>query len=512
MVSGISVEEAQRRLQLLERKKQLEAREKLIKYLPHKYAYKLYHFQQEFIEATEKYCFATCANQIGKSTAQHLKWVTMSTDTELRDKLWPVRKPSLFMFLYPDRKTILREWKTKILPYVMPQGPYKDHPIYGWEAEMDGKWLNAIHWNSGTTTNFATYNQDVHSLQSSSPNVIFCDEELAWHLFPELNLRLASPFLGFTQFNMVATPTKGQVEVKDIMDGRAMNGPQTRIIRASMYDCIKYADGSPSPWTEEKIKAIEATLTPKQIELRVHGQFIMADGLKYPTWDRNKHIIPYRTLPKNWQYVAGIDYGSGNGTSEGHPSAISIIAHNPDYSKFVNVMMWRGDGIDTTCEDVILQYISMTRKLDRPVSRAFYDWASKDLHTHAIRLGLSVEKANKDSAHGESTFNALLKNDSFHVMQKEDDEHPEKLAREMEGLTQDAPKRKAKDDLIDSNKYILSSLPVKLNIKVHEDYVPPKAKLIKNSRTIYDDDPDLFGDLTDELEEEIDEWNEFYGN
>ena len=503
----LSKSEKLQRIQELKQKIALQSK------LPHIYDFKkLYKWQEDFIYSYKNYDINSgktaynllvAANQIGKSTCQHIKWVRYSTDQKIRNLLWPKKKPRLFYYLYPDKKTVRREYLTKIKPTIMPRDEFIDHPVYGYKEDWEGKWLSAIHWNSGTSTFFLTYESSAHGMQSSTPNVIFTDEELPYsELFPELNMRLSNPTLGYTEFNCVFTATRGQVEWREVLEGKRLKEAWKRNV--SMYDCLEYSDGTPSMWTKEKIEAIASTLTPKEYERRVLGRFVKSEGLKFPNFERNRNYKPKMQIPSSWFYSAGVDWGGGG---KSHPSAVVICAISPDLKLARVVRSWKGKGEITTCQDTILKYLDLCKTLNLPQTHhTYFDWAAKDLGTIASRMGLTFLPAEKGKDHSERLVNALLKTGQLIVEVNEDTDN-EELCREFESIPDDGKKNKLKDDLADALKYSLSKIPFVFDVKIMPEkqvVIPPK----KIGREIFYED-DL--EVINEIEGDIDEWNEHYG-
>jgi len=77
----------------------------------------------------------------------------------------------------------------------------------------------------------------------------------------------------------VFTPTLSQQFWYDVMEKRGQKGerfPRAHKITASLYDSQTYEDGTPSPWTNERITRILNSLpSDDEIQRRVYGRFIM---------------------------------------------------------------------------------------------------------------------------------------------------------------------------------------------------------------------------------------------
>ncbi len=487
---------AQKRLALLKQK------ERLKRELPHLYGFNWYDWAWEVFHSRNRKIVLCAGNQLSKSSTIIRKVIHWATATELWPELWPNRTPRMFWYLYPDKKSATQEFRTKWVPEFLPSGEMKDDPKYGWKEEWEGKFISAIHFNSGISLYFKTYKQDVHSLQAGSVDFLACDEELPFELWGELSMRCAATN-GY--FAFAFTATRGQEEWRKIVEGDSW--PDALKFQISAYDCQRYRDGTPSHWTNERIEQSKALLgTQREIDKRIYGRFVIAEGLVYESFERHRHFKKGHPVPASWSLYAGIDYGSGTSAEggQGHPSAISIVAVSPDFKQGRLIKFWRGDGQRTTCEDVIKQYLKMSAGLN--VCQAFYDWAAADLETFAINNGLALTKADKNHEVGEGTLNTLFKSDQF-IIYDDGSGEPEKVVLELEVLTVGLPKRHAKDDGIDSLRYAVSKIPWVIDIKLPDDLQPVVATEItsKKHRTpIYQEES------WDDYEAEISEWNELY--
>jgi hypothetical protein len=437
--------------------KLLEEKAKIRSGLPYLHAFKNYEWQKEFLESTNKKCFLTAANQIGKSTIQIRKMIHWATETSLWPMLWTTQ-PRLFFYLYPSKDLATLEYATKWAP-LLPQGEFKNHPKYGWKANFDNKNIKEIVFNSGVVLAFRTYAMDVQNLQAGTVYYIGCDEELPAELWDELKVRLAATN-GY--FSLVFTATLGQEFWRETMEEQGTD--LERFTGAdkwqiSLYDCMTYVDGTPSHWTKERIEEVIADCsTENEVLRRVFGRFVLTEGRKYASFSIKENCRPGGEVPKGWPLYAGIDHGSGG--PKGHPAAICFIAVKPDYTRGRIVRAWRGDGISTEATQIVQQYQKMKLELQgfgNKLITSYYDWGSKELFLVASRLGETFVKAEKGHEVGETTFNSLFKNQMLFL----DSEHTEvmKLASELSSLRTDAVKTKAKDDLADAMRYAGVSIP-----------------------------------------------------
>lgn len=489
-------EEYQKKLQRLSL---LETRLDLQQNLPHLHGTKLYQWQRDFFESSHKENFLCAANQIGKSSVQIRKAIHWATEPTLWPKLWS-RSPQQFWYLYPDRALalveVLHKWEREFLP----RGKYKDHPQYGWRLDKDRDHVKALHFNTGVSLYFKTYSQNPQSLQAGTVWAIFCDEELPENLYDELNLRRAA---NDGYYHMVFTATLGQElwrrTVEETGDKERFKGAFKRQI--SMYDCLYYEDGTPSHWTVNRIKRLEASCKSQaEVDRRIYGRFVKDEDLKYPSFDRSLNVQTAKPIPADWIVYAGIDIGGG-GTS--HPSAISFVAVSPDYTQGRVFRGWRGDNIVTTASDVLAKYIELSRGLN--VAAVYYDFSAKDFGTIAARAGISVNPAEKSHAIGEQTLNVLFKNLMLII---DDIDELTGLMTEFATLSNSVGKAHATDDHIDSVRYCCAKIPWNFAA------IGPQPTQTRPTQLMSHEEMARRGLLQDGaeslLDEEFEAWNELY--
>lgn len=493
----------------------LEAKKAWRDNLPHKYGWKNYKWAREFLEDNSRTLLLCAANQISKSSTQIRKVITLATETNEWPKFFR-RTPRIFWYLYPTATMATTEFRSKWVPDFLPRGDMKKHPQFGWREEYRNRGdIFAIHFNTGVSVYFKTYAQDVQHLQASSVDYIATDEELPIELFDEISFRrMATDGM----FSMVFTATLGQDEWRRAVEPGPQESrflPEARVWQVSMFDCMRYEDGTPSHWTTEKIqRVISLCRSDAEVQRRVYGKFIKDSGLKYPGFDRGRNVIPPFHIPSNWVRFSGVDLGAGG--QDNHPSTITFIAVRPDYRYGVVYRHWRGDNEHTTMTDVANKYIGMREYDD--FSGNFYDYHSKEFKLVTDRMGLTFMPADKGHEIGEQVINALFKNKMLDIFAIPE---TEPLIREIMTLALGVDKRHAQDDSVDSMRYGVTRIPwdwsfVGLNIDVGVErrkvYTPIEVANIERAkdlkRMIENKDKD---GLALSVEQEIDEWNEFFG-
>jgi hypothetical protein len=490
-------------VQLLKRKRdKLRKIQTLKEGLPHLYSFPMYQWQEDFWNCPATFQFIFKANQIGGSSVMIKRMIHYCTEPKLWDRF--TKKPKITMYLYPDKKSATREWEGKWSEF-MPKNEYKDHEQYGWKETWDGNYIDTVEFNSGVTLYFKTYGSGAENLQASTPAILACDEELPEELWPELQMRIASPANKGAMYWLGCTPTLGQKYLAKIQSGETKI-PDSWVKTVSMYDCLKYSNGDRSIWTLDKIKQIEQTLpNDKEIQVRVHGLFKATDGLLISQFNSSKHVKPYHAI-KGWETYVGIDYGVGGST--GHPSAIVFVTISPSYNAARVIKAWRGpygpNSESTTPDDVILRYIEMCNELglDQPTG-VYYDPAAASIGVLAERQGLGFQKANKDREHGFNLLNSLFKNDML-ILLDDGKGAIQELATELESVTSEFNKKRAGDDLMDALRYCISLIPFNFeNLKIQIQTE------VKTTKTIGRHEVEETYDF-DDVSEEVDEWNEYY--
>lgn len=485
----------------------LQAKKRLKEELPHKYGFTMYQWQVDYQNARyNKNRFMTAANQVGKSTVQIAECIEMATNISLWSSMWR-RPPRVFFYFYPNSQTLMREFESKWVPDLLPRGSLKNHPVYGWKVEKNNGVVSALKFNSGVTVYFLSYSMSVMNLQASTVDAIFADEELPENYWDELNFRRKATN-GY--FSMVFTATLGQQLWYETMERQGESDerfPTAWKKQVSLYDCKFYSDGTPSHVDDEYIQsAIAFCKNEAEVQKRVYGRFALDSGLKYPQFDRARHVIAPRPIDPRWELFAGVDIGAGG--SDNHPSTIVFVAVNPDYTKAEVFEAWKGDKQVTTDMDV---YEKLMEMMGDRVFTVFYDYHAKDFSTICKRRGLPVLKADKRHDVGESVINVLFKTNALHLHNTPE---IEALTYELTTLQSSTDKRKAKDDLTDALRYALTRIPFsweKMGIALKEKQQPLSPEYSEDE--LYQMERRRRGRLEASeytFEDELQEWADMY--
>jgi phage terminase large subunit-like protein len=465
---------------LAEEVRLLEYEVELKEGLPHLYGMPWYEWAWDFFTSENRLAFLCAANQISKSSTQIRKCIDWATDVEKWPRRWPLQglaPPNLFWYVYPTSQVATTEFRTKWVQF-LPRGKFKDDKQYGWKENWKNKEIESITFNSGCTVQFKSYKQGGFALQSSTVYAVFLDEECPIELWDEFVQRVNAT-QGY--ISMVFTATLGQVEWRDTIEPPEPEDekfPQAWKRQVAVYDCMFYRDGSPGPWSEERINtAIAMCSTHAQVQRRILGKFVKESGLIYEQFDPKRHMKSWEQVPQSWLWYVAADIGSGKVTTrgQGHPGGVVVVAVSPDFSRGRVVHCWRGDNQRTTAGDIYNEAEKIIKELGIHTTAKLYDWASADFGTIAMRNGGNWRPADKSQDKGHDTVNTLFKNDMLAIFKRGQNG---KLAGELCAVDHETPKRKRKDDLADPLRFICMEVPwnwtVLQGAKPADDSLEPK--------------------------------------
>ena len=477
--------------------------------LPHLYSHKFFWWSRKFWESTNRYTFLVASNQSGKSSCQIRKAIRYCTDVENWPK-WFSRTPQYGFYFYPSFRLATREFNNKWVKEFLPRGSMKDDAKYGWTAEYKDKEIFAIHFNSGMKIYFMSYTQKVSDLQASSPDFVCADEEMPMHLWGEVSARLLATK---GPFSLVCTPTIGDDFWRGVFENNKM--PNACVIKATMYDTVKFEDGSPGLRTVKEIEDYKAKLpTRQQIEVRVYAKFAKAESAIFPTFDRFVHVVPPLDEAKTWPTYAGIDIGSGGSND---PASITFVAVRPDMREARVIKTWRGNNqVQTSSIDILRKYQELKQGYN--IVATFYDQSSREFYLNAQEAGEVVLPSDKKHQTGQGLMNTLFKHGMLLI---EKDPDPlnvspegfpfwETLCEEIECMKDSIKKDKQPDDQCDSTRYAVT------RVNFDFSHVGTKTVVVREEKkTDWNDRSNHFteklkaNDVLDTVDREIEFYNEF---
>lgn len=453
---------------------------KLKEELPHLYGFPWYAWAKKYFDSYNRMNFLTAGNQLSKSSSQIRKCIDWATDKKKWIELWPntLTDPNLFWYFYPTASVATEEFELKWKAF-LPKGDMKDDPTYGWKENWkQGNQIDSIEFKSGITVIFKAYAQSITDIQTGTVYAMFLDEECPLSHWPEIQSRVIATD-GY--ISMVFTATLGQEYWRKTMEGKNNEElfPTADKQTVTLFDCEFYADGTPSPWTFEKmqravaracsdpsnqaavmatknlneLKKLTYTLPDSEVQRRILGKFVLVGGRKYEAFRREYNVISPHPIPSDWLYYGGADYGSGG--ESGHPSACVFVAVSPDFTVGRVVRARRADGILTTSKDLLDIYRDVRGELK--MTRQVYDYHCVDFHTFATEAHEHFERADKSHERGVPTVNNLFKMRALKIF--DDDIELDKLCTELSSVQITTPKNKAKDDLCDALRYTIMAIP-----------------------------------------------------
>ena len=136
-----------------------------------------------------------------------------------------------------------------------------------------------------------------------------------------------------------------------------------------------------------------------------------------------------------------------------------------------------------------------------------YDYAAKDLHTIASRVGEAIIPAEKSHEVGEQTINTLFK---YKMLEVFDNPDLRNLMYELESVRANTSKKDAKDDFVDALRYAVTRINWDYSRINHGDIKEEKKK-DKPRNTRYDPELYEFEQEYDKITSEIEEANWLYG-
>lgn len=489
----------------------LEREDKFREELPHIYGWPWYSWAREFFETRNKEAFLCAGNQLSKSSTQIRKVIEWATNQEMWPFLWRTR-PRQFWYLYPTKEVATIEVQKKWIPEFMPRGSLAKSQKYGWKIEKDGRNIAAIHFNSGVSIYFKAYSQDESHLQSATVHYIALDEEIPENLYEELNFRRNATD-GY--LSMAFTATIGQQLWYDTIeeigtDREKFKGAWKKVV--SVFDCQRYEDGSPSFWTDDRIRrSIASCKSEAEIQKRVYGRFVKDEGLKYASFVRKHNVCDPHVIPGYWHYYAGVDIGAGG--DKNHPSSIAIVAVNPNFKEARVIDGWQGRDKITTMGDVLEKFRDMVG--NRVFAGLYYDYHAKDFGTLSLRAGIPFQPAEKSHEIGSSILNVLFKNGMLKIF---DLPQLQDLIRELTSVPLLGDKRKLKDDFADSLRYAVSKISFNwedLGINMGNENIPHKKnhELDERTKSYIEIKKKMVSPQNNEtisIEDELKAWNELY--
>lgn len=209
-------------------------------------------------------------------------WVVSPTAQVQRD----VAQKKILHYLRPD-------W---IADIVMTSGR-KDAPAAG---IIDQIYVKNV-FGGISVIGFKSCDQGRERFQGSSLDFVWFDEEPPEDIYDECRMRVLDK-RGDIFGTM--TPLKGLTFVYERIYLNPKNDPEI------WYEFMEWAD---NPYlSKSEIALLESTLDETTLQSRRYGKFCAREGLVYPEFDEDVHVIPPFRVPETWQDTISIDPGLRN--------------------------------------------------------------------------------------------------------------------------------------------------------------------------------------------------------
>ncbi len=195
---------------------------------------------------------------------------------------------------------------------------------------------------------FKSCDQGREKFQGASLDFVWFDEEPPRDIYDECRMRV---FDKCGDIFGTMTPLKGLTWVYDEIELNVSNNPEV---------WCEYMEWNDNPYLDKKeVKAMESVVSKDEQQSRRFGKFSTGEGLVYPEFDQNVHVIDPFDVPKDWQCNISIDPGLSNPTSchfyavdydgviyvvgEHYEAKQSIDSHVAKIFELANRLGWKRD-------------------------------------------------------------------------------------------------------------------------------------------------------------------------
>ena len=245
---------------------------------------------------------------------------------------------------------------------------------------------------------FKSCDQGREKFQGASLDFVWFDEEPPEDIYAECRMRV------FDKCGMIfgtMTPLKGLTWVYDEIELNVRNNPEVWTIHMEWKD---------NPYLDpNEIDAMLSVTSESEQESRRFGKFTVGEGLVYPEFNPDIHVIEPFPVPKEWQSNISIDPGLRNPTSchfyavdydgniyvvgEHYESGKTIDHHIEKIFDLADKLGWKKDGKGRL--HALIDSASNQRTLagEKSVAELFYEkgilvntTVNKDLYTGIQRI------------------------------------------------------------------------------------------------------------------------------
>ncbi len=328
---------------------------------------------------------------------------------------------------------------------------------------------------------FKSCDQGREKFQGTSLDFVWFDEEPPEDIYFECRMRVLDK-KGDIFGTM--TPLKGLTFVhREIFLNRSGD-------KEVWYEFMEWGD---NPFLDkDEVDALQACLDEPTLQARRYGKFATSEGLVYPEFDEQIHVIEPFDVPKEWQDRISIDPGLNNPLSahwycvdfdgnvyviyEHYQAERDVDFHAEKIKEICEILHWKRDGAGRICALIDSAAKQRTLSSVKSVADLFYERGilvdpnvDKDLFS-----GIARVKSYLNQKNGLPNL-YIFKNCT-------------NLIAELKGYywgSGDTP-RKTRDHALDEMRYYLMTRPRKMTFKEEKSAVQrDKERLIRRARREY---------------------------
>ncbi len=287
---------------ILSIEKELKKRKKQNKLLEYNVGDRVHKKQIEFHKNPKKNRWVFGGNRSGKTECGAVECIYMALGIhpyrENRKKVfgWVVSLSTQVQRDVAQKKILYYLPKESIVDITMLSGK-KDNPESGVIDQIFVK--NAF--GETSIIGFKSCDQGREKFQGSSLDFVWFDEEPPKDIYDECKMRVLDKdgdIFG------TMTPLKG---LTFIYDEIYLNLNQSKNV---WYEFMEWMD---NPFLDKRVlEELSMSLSSDQLESRRYGRFKQNEGLVYPEFDENIHVIDPFPIPSEWQDILSIDPGLNN--------------------------------------------------------------------------------------------------------------------------------------------------------------------------------------------------------
>lgn len=245
---------------------------------------------------------------------------------------------------------------------------------------------------------FKSCDQGREKFQGASLDFVWFDEEPPKDIYDECRMRV---FDKRGDIFGTMTPLKGLTWVYDEIEVNASDNPEV---------WCEYMEWADNPYLDTaEVDMMKNIISTEDQESRRFGRFSQGEGLVYPEFDPNVHVIDPFDVPKEWQNNISIDPGLKNPTSchfycvdydgviyvvaEHYVSGQNIDFHVEKIFEIADRLGWRRDAKGRLCALIDSAAKQRTLAYEKSVAELFYEKGiivntnvNKDLYSGIQRI------------------------------------------------------------------------------------------------------------------------------